>query len=234
MTVRWVADKLPFIQSSNFHLRGKSKQLARQGSPVHLKGMEFISPDIFSAAVELAPAHRATLNQRRQKAAIYKLQKCGWISQETFNCESCAAVGCVGVILLAFLSGCLLHRWKRYKGTHPATSRYVSQCAAPYRRVAHRVHKVWKRQKRRIKKRFFRLWLLYIILRYLMHRKVARVWTKCKERGTYYFESMKIAYIRAALYIYHFSSFLRVSAVVIFLHLFMSGDVELNPGPQGG
>jgi hypothetical protein len=24
-----------------------------------------------------------------------------------------------------------------------------------------------------------------------------------------------------------------VSAVVIFLHLFMSGDVELHPGPQG-
>ena len=66
-----------------------------------------------------------------------------------------------------------------------------------------------------------------------MRRKVARVWTKCKDKGAYYFECMKIAYIRAVLFIYRFSSFMRVSAVVIFLHLFMSGDVELNPGPQG-
>jgi hypothetical protein len=36
-----------------------------------------------------------------------------------------------------------------------------------------------------------------------------------------------------ALFIYRFAPFMRVSAVVIFLHLFMSGDVELHPGPQG-
>ena len=35
------------------------------------------------------------------------------------------------------------------------------------------------------------------------------------------------------LFIYRYSPFMRVSAVVIFLHLFMSGDVELHPGPQG-
>ena len=34
-----------------------------------------------------------------------------------------------------------------------------------------------------------------------------------------------------ALFIYWYSLF--VLAVVIFLHLFMSGDVELDPGPQG-
>ena len=50
--------------------------------------MEFIPPDIFSAAVELVPAHRATLNQRRQKAAIHKLQKYSWITSENFNCVS--------------------------------------------------------------------------------------------------------------------------------------------------
>jgi hypothetical protein len=44
---------------------------------------------------------------------------------------------------------------------------------------------------------------------------------------------MKNAYIKAALFIYRFAPFMRVSAVVIFLHLFMSGDVELHPGPQG-
>ena len=196
--------------------------------------MEFIPPDIFSAAVELAPAHRATLNQRKQKAAIHKLRKCNWITPETFGCASNTTVAFVGVILLAFFCRCLLHRWRRYKGIHPVASRCVSRCVAPYRRVAHRIDKVWKRQKRRMKKQFFRLWLLYIILRYLVHRKVERVWTKCKDKGTYYFERMKIAYIRAALFIYHFSSFMRVSAVVIFLRLFMSGDVELHPGPQGG
>ena len=44
---------------------------------------------------------------------------------------------------------------------------------------------------------------------------------------------MKNAYIKAALFIYRYAPFMRVSAVVIFLHLFMSGDVELHPGPQG-
>jgi hypothetical protein len=67
----------------------------------------------------------------------------------------------------------------------------------------------------------------------LVRRKVARVWKKCKNRGACYFERMKNAYIKAALFIYRFAPFMRVSAVVIFLHLFMSGDVELHPGPQG-
>ena len=196
--------------------------------------MEFIPPDIFSVAVELAPAHRATLNQRKQKAAIHKLQKSSWITPETFGCSSNTTVAFVGVILLIFLCRCFLHRWRRYKGIHPVASCCVSRCVAPYCRVAHRIKKVSKRQKRRMKQWFFLLWLLYIILCYLVHQKVARLWTKCKDRGAYYFERMKIAYIRAALFIYHFSSLLRVSAVVIFLHLFMSGDVELNPGPQGG
>ena len=200
--------------------------------------MEFIPPDIFRAAVELAPARRATLNQRRQKAAIHKLQKCSglnWVTQETFSscCASNTTMACVGTILLVFLCRCFLHRWRRYKGTHPVTSRCVSRCVAPYCRVALRIDKVWKRQKHRMKRRLFHLWLLYIIFRYLVHQKVARVWTKCKDRGAYYFERMKIAYIKAALFIYRFSSFMRVSAVVIFLHLYMSGDVELNPGPQG-
>ena len=35
------------------------------------------------------------------------------------------------------------------------------------------------------------------------------------------------------LFIYQYFPFMRVSAVVIFLLLFMSEDVELNPGPRG-
>ena len=192
--------------------------------------MEFIPPDIFSAAVELVPAHRSTLNQRKQKAAIHKLQNCSWVTQETFSCASNTAVACVGVILLVLFSQCFLHRWRKYKGTHPATSCCISLCVSPYHRVTHRIDKVWKQQKRRIKKWFFHFCLLYIILCHLMHRKVAKVWIKCKDKGEYYFECMKTSYIRAVLFI---SSFVRVSAVVIFLHLVMSGDVELNPGPQG-
>ena len=198
--------------------------------------MEFVPPNIFSAAVELAPAHRATLNQRRQKAAIHKLQKCSglnWVTPETFSCVFNTAVTCLGVILLLFLCRCLLHRWRRYKGTHPVASHCVSRCVAPYCRVAHKVDKVWKRQKRRMERWLFHLWLLYVIFHYLVHWKMARAWTKSKDRGVYYFERVKIAYIRAALFIYWFSSSMRVSAMVIFLHLFMSGDVELHPGPQG-
>ena len=195
--------------------------------------MEFIPPDIFSAAVELAPAHRVTLNQQRQKAAIHKLRKYSWITSENFNCVSDTTSTVVGTILLILFCRCLLHRWGRYKGTHPVASLRVSRCLAPCRRVAHRINKIWERRKHRMKRRLFRLWLLYIVFHFLVRRKVARVWTKCKDRGAYYFERMKIAYIKAALFIYRFSPFMRVSAVVIFLHLFMSGDVELNPGPQG-
>ena len=195
--------------------------------------MEFIPPDIFSAAVEFAPAHRATLNQRRQKAAIHKLQKYSWITSENFNCVSDTTITVVGTILLIIFCRCLLHRRGRYKGTHPVASLRVSQCLSPCRRVAHRMDKIWKRLKHRMKRWLFLLWVLYIVFHFLVRRKVSRIWTKCKDRGAFYFERMKIAYIKAALFIYCVSSFIRVSAVVIFLHLFMSGDVELNPGPQG-
>ena len=195
--------------------------------------MEFIPPDIFSTAIELTPAHRATLNQRRKKAAIHKLRKYSWITLENFNCVSDNTSTAMGTILLIIFCHCLFHRWGRYKGTHPVASLRVSQCLTPCRRVAHRIDKVWKRLKHRMKRRLFHLWVLYIIFHFLVRRKVIRVWTKCKDRGAHYFERMKNAYIKSALFIYCFSSFMRVSAVVIFLHLFMSGDVELNPGPQG-
>ena len=198
--------------------------------------MEFIHPDVFRAAVEVVPARRATLNQRKQNAAIHKLQKCSglhWITPETFSCLSGNTVSLSGALLLIFFCQCLLGRWRRIKGNHPVACRHISRCMAPCRRVAHRIDKVLKRQNRRMRRWLFRLWLLYVILRFLVRRKVARVWRKCKNRGAYYFERMKNAYIKAALFIYRYAPFMRVSAVVIFLHLFMSGDVELHPGPQG-
>ena len=209
----------------------KEINTARSGTPIGV--MEFIPPDIFSMAVELSPAHKATLNQRRQTAAIYKLRKYSWHTQETFSCASSATVTFVGVILLLLFRRCFFRQWRRYKSTHPVASRCVSRCVARNYRVAQWVCKVWKRQKCRVMKWLFHLWLLCVILRYLMHRKVARVWTKCKNRGACYFECTKFAYVRATLYIYRCTSFMRVSVIVIFLHLLTSGDVELNPGPQG-
>ena len=198
--------------------------------------MEFIHPDVFRAAVEVIPARRVTLNQRKQNAAIHKLQKCSglhWITPEIFSCLSDNTVCLSGALLLIFFCQCLLGRWRRIKGNHPVTCRRISRCIAPCRRVAHRMDKVLKQQNRRIRRWLFRLWLLYVILRFLVHRKVARVWKKCKSRGVYYFECMKNAYIKVSLFIYRYSPLMRVSAGVIFLHLFMSGDVELHPGPQG-
>ena len=201
--------------------------------------MELIPPNVCRTAVECAPAHRATLNQRRRKAAVHQLRHYSgpsWATPETLSClapNTGVAVIFMGAILLFFFCQYLLHRWKQYKGSHPVASHYVSQRVAAYRKVEHKVHKVWKRHKRRIKKRLLRLRLWYIVFHYRVHRKVARIWTKCKSRGMRYFERVKLAYLRAALFIYRFVPFLRVSAVVIFLHLFMSGDVELHPGPQG-
>ena len=46
------------------------------------------------------------------------------------------------------------------------------------------------------------------------------------------FDHIKLAYFKVALSIYGVPS-LRVSAVVIILKLYLSGDVERNPGPEG-
>ena len=199
--------------------------------------MEFIPPDVYTAANDLAPAHRATLNHRRKKSAAHRLRQCNglsWTTSETLSCTPEAALNCVGAILLIFFAQRLLHKWKIYKGTHPVAARFVSERVATYQKVEHRVHKVWKRQKHKIKKRLFHLKLRYIVFRYFVRRKAARVWARCKERGAIFFERIKSAYLKAASFIYRHLPFIRVSAVVIFLHLFMSGDVEPNPGPQGG
>ena len=198
--------------------------------------MEFIHPGVFRAAVEVVPARRATLNQRKQNAAIHKLQKCSglhWITPETFSCLSDNTVYLSGALLLIFFCQFLFGRWIRIKGNNPVACHHISRCMAPCRRVAYRIDKVLKRQNRRMRRWLFRLWLLYVILRFLVCRKVAKVWKKCKNRGAYYFEHIRNAYIKVALFIYRYSPFMHVSAVVIFLHLFMSGDVELDPGPQG-
>ena len=68
-----------------------------------------------------------------------------------------------------------------------------------------------------------------------MQRKV--VWCKqrclvdcCLESRRLWFR-LKNTYIQAA---FRITPFLRVSAAVITLRLFLSGDVELNPGPKEG
>ena len=123
--------------------------------------MEFIHPNVFTAAIEVIPACRATLNQRKQNAAIHKLQKCSrlhWITLETFSCLPDNAVSLSGMLLLIFFCQCLLGRWRRIKGNHPVACYRISQCMAPCRRVAHRIDKVLKQQNRRMRRRFFHLW----------------------------------------------------------------------------
>lgn len=113
------------------------------------------------------------------------------------------AMACAGAILLVFLCRkmlCLLHRWRRCKGSYPIASHCIPRCVATCHRVVHRIDKIWKGQNHTMKRQLLRLWYLYGIFRYL------------------------------TLFIYRFLIFICVSAV----HLFMSGDVELNPRPQGG
>ena len=118
---------------------------------------------------------------------IYELQKSSGLHWVTNT-----AMACVGAILVIFLCQkmlCLLLRWRRCKGNHSVASYCASRCMATYRRVAHRIDKIWKRQNRDItmKRQLFRLWYLYSIFRYL------------------------------TLFIYRFLSFIRVSVVHLLM-----------------
>ena len=200
-----------------------------------------INVDIYQAAVELSPARRATLNLRRRMVAAQRLQRhsgLSWGTSENLTCVPDTAMTCIGGFLLLLFIQCLLHNWRRHKGAHPTASRYTSRGAAVYGKVAKRLHKVWKRQKHGLEKGIlcFKLWC--IVLYYLAYGKTFRVWTKCKKKLTQpvmrCFDRGKLVYMKVTISIHHQLQFLRVSAVVIFLWLFMSGDVELNPGPKDG
>ena len=131
-----------------------------------------------------------------------------------------------GLLLFLFVQ-CLLHKWRKHKGSHLVASRYASLGTATYRKVAGKVHRVYKRQKNSLKKKVSQCKLLCMV-----------AWFRCKHKLVkpliYYIDQGEYTYHQLTQSVYQHVPFLRVSPVVIFLHLFCSGDVELNPGPKHG
>ena len=198
-----------------------------------------VSADICQAAVEQSPAHRATLYHRRRKVAEKRLHECSglsWGTSETLSCmyTSDHAVTCMGGFLLFLLFRCLLHKWRRHKGAYPNASRHALRVSAVYNRVIGKMHKIWRRCKRALETKLilFKLWCL--VLYYLIYGKLYRASKRCKKKFTPVAHHVKLVYINATSFIYRRLPSLRVSAMVVFLWLFMSGDIELNPGPGKG
>ena len=193
-----------------------------------------ISPDIYSTAVELSSARRATLNQQRRKAAAHRLQQCTGLSLGTLSCMPNTAMTCMGGFILYLFFYCLLHKWRKHKGAHPTASRYAAKGATKYCRVQGKIHKIWKKQRHKLEKALFQFELWCIIILFLICLKLSRTLMRCKYKLIQpAFDRIKLIYLKVALFIYSIVPFLRVSAIVIFLKLFLSGDVELNPGPEG-
>ena len=47
-------------------------------------------------------------------------------------------------------------------------------------------------------------------------------------------DRLETAYLGMAIRVYRYAPIIKVSALVIFLYLILSGDIELNPGPKYG
>ena len=204
-----------------------------------MKFSELVSADICQAAIEQSPAHRATLYHRRRRVAEKRLHECSglsWGTSETLSCmyTSDHAVTCMGGFLLFLFFHCLLHKWRRHKGAYPTASHYASHASIKYIKVASEVHKIWKRQKHALDKQVFRLKLWCMVLYYLISGKLYRTRTWFKKKLAQKVDHFKSVYVNVAFSIYRHLPPMRVSAVVIFLGLLMSGDIEANPGPKEG
>lgn len=201
--------------------------------------MALVSADIYCTAVELFPARRATLNHRKSKAAAYKLQQysgLSWGTPEAITCMPSTAVTCMGGLVLFLFLQHLLCKWKKVKGAHPIASCYAAKGASVYHKFTGKAHKIWRRQKRRVVKKLILFCLMCVIVECLIGLKLTRAWRKCKKKLIQpLFDRCRSIYFKVAIFFYGNSCFpvLKVSAVVIFLKLFMSGNVELNPGPEG-
>ena len=68
----------------------------------------------------------------------------------------------------------------------------------------------------------------------MMYGKLYRARIRFKKKIAPLVDRVKLVYVTVTFTIYCHLPPLRVSAVVIFLGLFMSGNVELNPGPKEG
>ena len=185
----------------------------------------FISADTFEAAVEASPAHKATLNHRRRKVAELRLQQhygVNWGTSETVSCVPVVAVPCMGWLIVFLLTQCLLLKWRKRKGFYPKASRYAARC-----------YKVYIRRKCALDRKVIRLYVWYIVLRYILDIKVLRAKVRCKQKLKSIFDRCKLICVNVTVSIHHIPP-MRMSAAVIFLGLLMSGNVELNPGPKQG
>ena len=204
-----------------------------------MKFSELVSADICQAAIEQSPAHRATLYHRRRRVAEKRLHECSnlsWGTSETLSCmyASDHAVMCMGGFLLFFFFHYLLRKWRRHKGAYPTASHYASHASVNYNKVASKVHKIWRRQKRALDRTVFHLKIWCLVLYYLILGKLYRARTRFKKKIAPLVHRMKSVYMKVTFSIYRHLPPSRTSAMVIFLGLFMSGDVELNPGPKKG
>ena len=196
-----------------------------------------VGADVYLAAVEASPAHRVTLNHRRRKVAEHRLQQnCGldWGTSETLSGVPDKAVPCMGVVLLLLFLKLLLLRWRKKKFAHPMASRYAARCSTAYNKVARRVYKVYSRRKRALDRRVFRFKLWCLVRYYILYRQLYRASKKCKKKAIEIVNHCKFMFVKVILSVYRHMPPRRTSAAVIYLGLFMSGNVELNPGPKEG
>ena len=199
-----------------------------------------VALNISQAAIQCSPAHRPTLNQRKRKLAAQRMSlnsNLSWCTEETLSCSvPTTAVSCVGGLLLLFIFvHSLLHKWRKYKGSHPVASRVAAKGAAAYRKVAGRVHRFYIRKKRSVMKKATRFKLWCLVYYYLAYGKTMKVWFRCKRKFLKplkgHIDRAKRIYCRVSRTIYRYAP---TSAVVILMHLLLSGDVEPNPGPRDG
>ena len=208
---------------------------------VIMKFGEFVSADICQVAAQQIPAHRATLYHRRRKVAEKRLHKRSgfnsWSTAETLSCVYSwnHAVMCMGGYLFFLLFfHCLLRKWRRHKDAYPNASRYASRASAVYLKISRKVFKIWRRNKRALDRKLFHLKVWCLVLYYMMYGKLYRARVRFKKKLVPLVQYVKSAYMKMTFSIYCHLPPLRVSAMVIFLGLFMSGNVELNPGPKEG
>jgi hypothetical protein len=140
-----------------------------------------------------------------------------------------------GLLPFLFVIHSLFHKWKKYKGTHPVASRVAARGAAAYRKVARRVDRVYTRKKRYVTKKvaLFKLWCL--VYYYVAYYKTMRAWFRCKKKLLTplkrHVDRIVHAYCHVCKVTYRYAP---TSAMVILMHLLLSGDVEQNPGPTDG
>ena len=200
-----------------------------------------VSLEMREAAVRLSPARRPTLNMRKRELAADRfnvLSQCSnfsWCTGETLNNVPDKGVTCVGGVLLFLFLQFLFFKWRKYKRARPVVSRYVSHATAAYSKVTGRVRKFYKKRKRSLEKKYFRAKLWCLVYYYLVSGKARRTWYKCKHKVmTPLFDRGKHLYLNMAICLHDYAPTMKVSAVVIFMYLFLSGDIELNPGPKYG